>query len=106
MSWRCALIVSLALASPAPPALAAEDADELRIAKALFFDREYAEARAAWQSILDASSGSQADTAAFWVARCSENLGDDERAFREYGAYLARRPSDTTLREEAETSRV
>jgi hypothetical protein len=106
MKWRSALIVLLALALPAPSVLFAADADELRIAKALFFDREYAEARAAWQRILESTSGSQADTAAFWVARCSENLEEDERAFREYGAYLVRRPSDATLREEAETSRV
>ena len=106
MKLRSALLVLLALALLAPSVSAAFSSDELRSAKALFFDRKYGEARAAWQRILEASSGSQAETAAYWVARCSENLGQDERAFREYGAYLARRPADPTLQEEAETSRV
>lgn len=107
MKRSSALLAPLGLALLlAVPVLAAVESDELRVAKALFFDREYAEARAAWQKILETSSGLQAETAAFWVARCSENLEEHERAFREYGAYLERHPADSTLREEAETSRV
>jgi hypothetical protein len=40
------------------------------------------------------------------VARCSESLGESERALREYGQFLDRRPSDRTLAEEARTSRI
>jgi hypothetical protein len=40
------------------------------------------------------------------VARCSENLGELERALQEYQEYLARRPSDAVLVDEARTSRV
>ena len=32
--------------------------------------------------------------AAYWVARCSENLGESERALREYDEFLALRPKD------------
>jgi hypothetical protein len=69
-------------------------------AKALFFDRKYAEAREAWTSV----TGSEA--AAYWIARCSESLGEYERALGEYAGYLARRPRDARLAEEARTSRV
>ena len=40
------------------------------------------------------------------MARCSESLGESERALGEYAAYLAARPSDRALVEEARTSRV
>ena len=88
------------------PSWAQPDAERLKSAKALFFDRKYAEARQAWQTILAGARGAQADGAAYWVARSSENLGEDERALKEYGAFLARRPTDRALAEEARTSRV
>jgi len=89
----------------APPA-GAEDSDRLRNAKTLFFDRKYAEARQAWQGILTGSTGAEAEAAAYWLARCSENLKEDERSLKEYNEYLARRPTDRVLAEEARTSRV
>jgi hypothetical protein len=102
-------LVALALAACLLPAAAAApaegDAEALRQAKALFFDRQYAEARAAWQEIVDAGGGKDA-AAPYWIARCSESLGESERALGEYGRYLATRPSDRALAEEAKTSRV
>ncbi|HET7291386.1 MAG TPA: hypothetical protein VFM88_03080 [Vicinamibacteria bacterium] len=88
------------------PALLAADEDRLRGAKALVFDRKYAEARAAWQEILRASSGEDAATAAYWIARCSESLKEDARALEEYSAFLERRPRDSALAEEARQNRV
>jgi hypothetical protein len=82
------------------------DPERLRTAKALFFDRKYAEARVAWQQVLASARGADADTAAFWVARASEQLGEHERAFKEYEAFLARKPANTALAEEARTNRV
>jgi hypothetical protein len=99
----CLLALAVALGGPL---LAAVDEDALREAKALFFDREYTEAREAWQQILDGASGSEAETAAYWVARCSEKLGEPARALKEYGAYLDRGPTDPTLAQEARISRV
>jgi hypothetical protein len=85
----------------------AADPELARKAKALFFDRQYAEARDAWQAVLQRSPrGPEADQAAFWIARASESLGEGERAFREYGAFLARRPADKALADEARTNRV
>ena len=40
------------------------------------------------------------------LARCSESLGEGERAFREYGAFLDLPPADARLAEEAEISRI
>ena len=99
-------LLALALAACALPAMAwaQADAEALRQAKALFFDRQYVEARAAWQGILDA--GSSSDAALYWVARCSESLGESERALAEYGRYLTARPADRALAEEAKTSRI
>jgi hypothetical protein len=101
-------LAALALAAGLLPALgwAQADAEALRQAKALFFDRQYAEARAAWQGILDAGGSRDAQAALYWVARCSESLGESERALTEYGRYLAARPADRTLAEEAKTSRI
>jgi tetratricopeptide (TPR) repeat protein len=98
-----ALAASLwsAAASAAQP-----DPEALRQAKALFFDRQYAEARAAWQGVLDASGVKDAPAAPYWIARCSESLGENERALSEYGRYLATKPADRALAEEAKTSRV
>jgi hypothetical protein len=81
------------------------DAERLRAAKTLFFDRKYTEARQAWATLVDAK-GPEAEAAGFWMARCSENLGESERALGEYNAYLNRRPTDPALAEEARTSRV
>jgi hypothetical protein len=82
------------------------DAETLRNAKTLFFDRHYLEAREAWEEVRAAGRGSEAQAAQYWIARCSEKLGESERALGEYGAYLDSRPTDRTLREEARTSRV
>lgn len=74
-------------------------------AKALFFDRKYEESRAKWAEIA-ASKGAFAEAATYWIARCSESLGDSERAFREYGVFLDLPPGDARLAEEAEISRI
>ena len=97
------LVVLLGLV---PVAGAQPDPDRLRAAKELVFDKKYAEARAAWQQILATAQGADAETAAYWVARCSESLGENERALREYGQFLDRKPADRTLAEEARTSRI
>jgi len=102
---RAALALTLVAAGLAGPARAA-DPELARKAKALFFDRQYAQARDAWQGVLRQSRGAEADQAAFWIARASESLGESERAFKEYGAFLARRPADKALVEEARTNRV
>ena len=96
----------LLLAANFAGAAPAADPERARKAKALFFDRQYAEARTAWQAVLLQSRGPEADQAAFWIARASESLGESERAFKEYGAFLARRPADKALVEEARTNRV
>jgi tetratricopeptide (TPR) repeat protein len=97
---------ALAAVLMASPLVAQPDADRLKNAKALFFDRKYAEARQAWQAILAGSRGADADTAAYYVARSSENLGEDERALKEYADFLRRRPADRARAEEATTSLV
>ena len=94
------------LATLASAAYSQSDPEKLRTAKALTFDRKYAEARKAWQDILASSTGLQADQAAYWIARSSENLGESERALREYGSFLAKNPQDRALAEEARTSRI
>lgn len=94
------------LVCAASGALAQASQERLGAAKALFFDRKYAEARAAWQQVLAASRGADAETAAYWVARASEQLGEHERAFKEYDAFLARKPANRALAEEARTNRV
>jgi tetratricopeptide (TPR) repeat protein len=100
-----ALVVAAALGLPAA-ARGQADAEKLRAAKALYFDRQYAEAREAWQAVRAAGRGAEAQAALYWIARCSEGLGERERALAEYGEYLASRPSDRALAEEAKTSRV
>jgi hypothetical protein len=82
------------------------EADTLREAKTLFFDRDYHGARAAWEKVGAEGQGREARSALYWIARCSEKLGEAERALAEYGAYLDSRSSDHALREEARTSRV
>ena len=83
------LVVGLVFTLLLPPAaaLAAAPPETVQRAKALFFDRNYAEARDAWQQVLSGASGSEADAAAYWIARCSESLKQDERAFHEYGEF-------------------
>jgi hypothetical protein len=88
------------------PVWAQADAERLRTAKTLFFDRKYAEARQAWEAVRAAAKGAEAEAPAYWVARCSENLGESERALKEYDAFLALRPKDRALVDEARTSRV
>ena len=102
-------LLALALAAgllPAALCAAQPDPEALRQAKALFVDRQYAESRAAWQGILEASGAKDVPAASYWIARCSESLGESERALGEYGRYLATRPADRALAEEAKTSRV
>lgn len=101
-----ACLLFMLFVTAAAPAFAQAEADRLRAAKELVFDKKYAEARTAWQQILAAASGGEAENAAYWVARCSESLGENERALREYGQFLDRKPADGTLAEEARTSRV
>jgi len=100
------LLLAVVLGAPAAPVGAEPESERLRTAKTLMFDRKYAEARQAWQGILSGASGSEVEAAAYYIARCSENLGENARAFKEYGEYLARRPADRALAEEARTSRV
>jgi tetratricopeptide (TPR) repeat protein len=100
--------LALALAALFVPASVLAQADpslDLARAKALFFDRDYARAREAWQSVA-ASGGRDAEAARYWVARCSEGLGENARALAEYDQFLASRPSDRTYVEEAKTSRI
>ena len=96
---RAVVVVGLLLA--AWPAVA--EVDRTTEAKALFFDRKYAEAREAWASVQGAKGS---DPALYWVARCSEQLGEHERALDQYGRFVAARPRDPVLAEEARTSRV
>jgi hypothetical protein len=101
------LISALTLALLLAPAVARpqDEGETLRNAKTLFFDRQYEEAREAWREVR-AAGGSGADAALYWIARCSDKLGQNARALAEYGAYLDSRPADRALREEAKTSRV
>src|SRR5262249_53065515 len=100
---RRLVLLMLLLAASVPAARGQSGA--LRDAKELFFDRKYSEARQAWQAV--AREGRpEAGGPSHWIARCSESLGEYERALGEYGTYLAARPTDRTLAEEARTSRV
>jgi hypothetical protein len=95
-------LLCVVLNAAAAAAVAAE-ADRAARAKTLFFDRQYAEARAAWTAVREAGGN---EAAPYWIARCSELLGEHGRALDEYGRYLASRPKDAFLVEEARTSRV
>lgn len=105
-AWRALLLVCATVLLAPGFAWAQADPDRLRAAKELVFDKKHAEARAAWEQILATAGGTEAETAAYWVARCSESLGESERALREYAQFLDRRPADRALAEEARTSRV
>jgi hypothetical protein len=100
------LMTALALFASGGPLWAQADAERLRTAKTLFFDRKYAEARQAWETVRASAKGVEAEAPAYWIARCSENLGESERALKEYDAFLALRPKDRALVDEARTSRV
>ncbi|HZM50931.1 MAG TPA: hypothetical protein VFE68_10580 [Vicinamibacteria bacterium] len=106
--WSAGVLLSAALCVLGGPGSlwAQADVEGLRTAKTLFFDRKYAEARQAWEAVRAAAKGVEAEAPAYWVARCSENLGESERALKEYDAFLALRPKDRALVEEARTSRV
>jgi hypothetical protein len=102
---------ALALLGPVFFALAAwgwadADPEKLKAAKALFFDGRYAEARKAWEAVRAGATGADAEAAQYWIARSSEGLHENDRALQEYGAYLALKPKDRALAEEARTSRV
>lgn len=102
MKMQAAALTVMVLLAPAV-ARPQADTETLRKAKTLFFDREYEEAREAWQQV---RADGESEAARYWIARCSEKLGESERALEEYGAYLDSHPSDRMLREEARTSRV
>jgi len=106
--WSAGVLLSAALCVLGGPGSlwAQADVEGLRTAKTLFFDRKYAEARQAWEAVRAAAKGVEAEAPAYWVARCSENLGESERALKEYDAFLALRPKDGALVDEARTSRV
>ena len=105
---RIAVLIGFALPMAVPRAQAAPVpvAEQLRSAKALFFDGKYAEARQAWEAVRGSARGPESTAARYWIARCSEKLGEAERALREYETFLAARPADRALVEEARTSRV
>jgi hypothetical protein len=104
---RVRALAAAALVLLAPAAASAQgDSETLRDAKTLFFDREYARAREAWQAVRSSGTGAEASAALYWIARCSERLGESERALSEYRAYLESGHTEATLREEAATSRV
>ena len=100
------LLTALALGGSGVPGWAQADAERLSTAKTLFFDRKYAEARQAWEAVRASAKGVEVEAPTYWVARCSENLGESERALKEYDAFLALRPKDRALVDEARTSRV
>lgn len=96
-----ALLLAAALPGLAGAAATPPQSEGLRTAKALFFDREYAAARKAWLALR-----SSEPSALYWVARCSESLGERERALEEYGDFLASPSPDPVFVEEAKTSRI
>jgi hypothetical protein len=105
MRKRLLALAALTTLVAPPLALAQSDSEKLRNAKALFLDRQYGEARSLLQSVR-VSGGGEAQQAQYWIARCSESLGEKERALGEYDEFLASRPADRTLAEEARTSRI
>jgi hypothetical protein len=101
MNLLAATLLAFTIFSSVVPTLETD----LNEAKALFFDRKYEESRQKWTEIA-AARGANSEAAAYWIARCSESLGETERAFREYGAFLDLPPTDARLAEEAEISRI
>jgi len=100
VSWIA--VAALVAMLPAPAAIYQ---DTLREAKALFFDRDYASSRDAWNRIREAE-GRESDVALYWIGRCSESLDQPRRALREYGEFLEQKPRDGALTEEALTRRI
>jgi len=102
------VLASFALAAALLPAAASAqgDSERLRNAKALFFDQKYDKAREEWLAVRAAARGPEAQAALYWIARCSESLGERERALGEYGEYLENHPADPTLAQEAKTGRI
>ena len=98
------LLAAWMWAAAVVPARAQPDLERVRTAKTLFFDRKYAQARQAWEAVR-AAKGPDAEAAAYWVARCSENLGEHDRALKEYDAFVALGPKDRTLVDEARKER-
>jgi len=92
------LLLALSLASAVAP--------DVRNARDLFFDRRYQEARQAWQEVQRSGQGQDAQVALYWIARCSEGLGETQRALDEYGRFLSSGSSDEALLDEARTHRV
>ena len=105
MRERLLVLLLAALVAPAT-AWPQSEAETLRAAKALVLDREYAQARRLLQGVRASGRGPDAQSALYWMARCSDRLGEGERALGEYGEFLATRPGDRTLVEEARTSRI
>ena len=100
-------LLAAAVALSSLPFLMPIEADsDLTQAKALFFDRKYDESREMWTVIARFPKSPSSEAAAYWIARCSDSLGQSERAFREFGAFLDLPPSDARLAEEAEISRI
>ncbi len=98
------LVLAAALLPAA--AFAQGDSERLRNAKTLFFDQKYENAREEWQAVRATGRGPEAQAALYWIARCSESLGERERALAEYGEYLASHPADPALAQEAKTGRI
>lgn len=92
------LLLALTLATALDP--------EVRNARDLFFDRRYQEARQAWQEVHRSGQGQDSRIALYWIARCSEGLGERQRALDEYTRFLSSGASDETLLDEARTHRV
>jgi tetratricopeptide (TPR) repeat protein len=99
-------LAALALLVSVATVMAQPEAERAKTAKALMFDRKYTEARKAWQDVLAVAKGREAETAAFQIARCSDNLGEHQRAMTEYEEFLARHPADKALAVQARTNRV
>jgi hypothetical protein len=92
------VMLTLALASAVPP--------DVRNARDLFFDRRYSEARQAWEDVRRSGQGEDAQVALYWIARCSQSLGELDRAMDEYDRFLASGSRDPAIVEEARTHRV
>ena len=105
-AWTLALAGLVFQPIPTAAAAPMPVAEQLRSAKALFFDGKYAEARTAWEAVRKGARGAESVAALYWIARCSEKLDEPDRALGEYASFLAAKPVDTALADEARTSRV
>jgi hypothetical protein len=98
------LLLLLSLSHPAAAAAQRSGSDTLRNAKELYFDRKYAEARELWRAL--ARSGAADASPRYWIAKCSEELGERERALTEYAEFLEGGSGEPLFVEQAKTSRV